>query len=70
MSDTSEVWHRLGAAWKSKKDGTIALVLDVGVAVTFLPGTKLVHRGVNTTIMRFDVFVLNFSVDILKRSLI
>ena len=38
------VWHKLGAAWKSKKDGkdTITLVLDVGAALTFLPGTKLV----------------------------
>jgi hypothetical protein len=25
------VWHRLGAAWKSKEGDTIDLVLDVGV---------------------------------------
>jgi hypothetical protein len=38
------VWHRLGAAWKSKKDGkdSITLVLDCGAALTFQPGTKLV----------------------------
>jgi hypothetical protein len=38
------VWHRLGAAWKSKKAGreSITLVLDVGAAITLQPGTKLV----------------------------
>jgi hypothetical protein len=38
------VWHRLGAAWKSKKNGkdSITVVLDVCCAVTFQPGTKLV----------------------------
>jgi len=38
------VWHRLGAAWKSKKGDkdSITLVLDVGAALTFQPGTKLV----------------------------
>ena len=38
------VWHRLGAAWKSKKEGkdSITLVLDVGAPITLAPGTKLV----------------------------
>jgi hypothetical protein len=38
------VWHRLGAAWKSRKEGkdSITVVLDVGAALTFQPGTKLV----------------------------
>ena len=38
------VWHRLGAAWKSKREGNnaITIVLDVGAPITFAPGTKLV----------------------------
>lgn len=37
-------WHKLGAAWKSRKDGneTITLVVDVGAPITLAPGTKLV----------------------------
>ena len=38
------VWHRLGAAWKTKREGkdTVTLVIDVGAPITFQPGTKLV----------------------------
>jgi hypothetical protein len=38
------VWHRLGAAWKSKKEGkdSITVILDVGAPITLAPGTKLV----------------------------
>jgi hypothetical protein len=38
------VWHRLRAAWKSKKDDkdSITLVVDVGAALTFQPGPAVV----------------------------
>jgi hypothetical protein len=36
------VWHRLGAAWNNEGKDSITLVLDVGAALTFQPGTKLV----------------------------
>ena len=37
------VWHRLGAAWRSRKEGkdSITVVLDVGCPITLAPGTKL-----------------------------
>lgn len=35
------VWHKLGAAWNGE-NGTMSLVLDVGVPITLGPGTKLV----------------------------
>jgi hypothetical protein len=35
------VWHKLGAAWSSD-NGTISIVMDVGVAMTLQPGAKLV----------------------------
>jgi hypothetical protein len=35
------VWHKLGAAWK-REGGSIGIVLDVGVPITFLPGAQLV----------------------------
>jgi hypothetical protein len=35
------VWNRLGAAWK-REGGSIGIVLDVGVALTFPPGAQLV----------------------------
>ena len=35
------VWHRLGAAWNNE-GGTVNVVLDVGVALTFQPAAKLV----------------------------
>ncbi len=36
------VWHRLGAGWHNGEKGSINVVLDVGVAITFPPGAKLV----------------------------
>jgi hypothetical protein len=36
------VWHRLGAGWHNGEKGSINVVLDVGVALTFPPGAKLV----------------------------
>ena len=38
------VWHKLGAAWKSKREDntSITMVLDVGAPITLAPGTKLV----------------------------
>jgi hypothetical protein len=36
-----DVWHKLGVGWKNN-GGTINVVLDVGVAMTLQPGSKLV----------------------------
>ena len=41
QGEDQTTWHKLGAAWTNDK-GSINVVLDVGVAITFQPGAKLV----------------------------